>query len=140
MTQFSKFNLKNIPEGKPVGKLTFDKPHFLHSHEIETIDIIRRFGDDIEHISPSQKPNTKTPDIKWRGEEWEIKTISGKSRANIVHALASAKKQSSNIIICVNKTKRSPDAICREISHYFYGSKSIKKILAIIGQQYCIFT
>jgi hypothetical protein len=139
MAQLPKFNLQDIPEHKPPGKLTVGNPHFLHPHEIETINRIRRFGDDVEQITPSQKPNAKTPDIKWRGEHWEIKTISGKSRANIVHALASAKKQSPNIVICVNKTKRSPDAICREISYYFYGSKSIKKIVVIIGQKYCTF-
>jgi hypothetical protein len=132
--------LKPIPKSKPFGKLLFDRPHCLHSHEIETIDLLRRFGDDVTHITPSQKPGTRTPDIKWRGERWEIKSVSGNSRANIVHALQSAKSQSPNIVICISKTKRGPDSILRDVGHYFYGSKSVKQVLVIIKDRYCIFS
>jgi hypothetical protein len=131
--------MKSVPVAGLLGKLSFDRAHSLHSHEIEVIDIIRRFGDNVQHIKPVHIPGVKTPDIKWRKEYWEIKTISGSSRENVEHALSAAKKQSQNIIIYVPKTKRHPRTICREVSRYFYGSKSIRKIIVIIGKNYCRF-
>jgi len=137
MAQKPKYNLKDVPTSKPLGRLSFDKPHSLHSHEVETIEKMRCFGDSVKCIAPNHKSNSKTPDIEWRNEYWEIKTIAGRSKGNIEHALAAAKKQSRNVIICVPKTKRNPETICHEVSQYFYGSKSIQKVLVIIGHKYC---
>jgi len=140
MSKVQKSKLCGLPSNKALGALVFDKPHFLHSHEIETTEMIRRFGDEVMHISPSGRPGAKTADIRWRNELWEIKTIAGNSRSNIHHALQAAKTQSPNIIVCIPKTKRSNDVVLRDVTSYMSRSKSIKKVLVIIGQCYCEIT
>jgi hypothetical protein len=138
MSKSLEYKLRPIPTSKPIGKFTFNEPLVLKPHEFSTIEKLRRFGDDIKRIAESNKQGENRPDIKWRKQEWEIKTISGNSRANIVHALQSAKSQSPNVVVDIVKTKRQSDAILRDIDHYFGGSKIIRKVFVIIKDKYCV--
>lgn len=130
--------MRPIPVSKKSGEFTFDEPLALRKHEFETLEKLRRFGDAIHRIAESNIEGEKRPDIKWRGEKWEVKTIAGSSRNNIFHAMQSAKGQCKNVVVDVPRTKRQPDAILRDVMAYLGRSRVIKKVFVMIGQSYCI--
>jgi hypothetical protein len=140
MSKSQKYKLEHIPTNMRLGELIVEGRLMLRPHECATIGKLRQFGDNIKRISESNIPGQKRPDVHWRHTQWEIKTISGNTRSNIVHALQTAKTQSPHIIVDIARTKRQTNAILRDIYYYFSGSKSIKCIFVMIKNEYCVFT
>lgn len=132
--------LSAIPTNIPLGKFIYDSPLRLHSHEMMTINKLLRFGESVYRLPESNIAGYRSPDIRWRGRQWEIKYLRVDSRKNIRHALQKAKKQSRYIILDIKKSKRPPGVMVHEIYTLFKGYKSVDEVLVIIGNNYCNIT
>lgn len=70
----------------------------LHAHENATVVFLTQQGFDVELLPLSQRKGARTPDIRMRGLEWEMKCPTGKSANTIKRAFKTALRQSKNII------------------------------------------
>jgi len=127
-----------IPKKKRIGLLKIQAGRILHAHEMTTITKLLQFGDDIFCQTESHNPGTKTADIVWKNEFWEIKYVNGNSRETIVRRLKKAKKQSKRIIIDISGSKISAQRAFGKIKDYFRKNKEIIKIFIISKEGYCI--
>lgn len=81
------------------------------------------------------RANHKTPDFFCAGLYWELKSPIGTGKYNIQHALRSAAKQSSNIILDARFSKLHILKIKSELNYQFRKSNDIKRLLLIDKQR-----
>lgn len=94
---------------RKVGRITVPKEALVQPHEFNVATILSWTGEDVVFIPAS---NTRpTPDIKYVGLEWEIKSPIGSSSRTLENNMRLALKQSSNIIIDLQRIKL-PDEKC----------------------------
>lgn len=86
---------KYTETAKPrMGKVRYENGYRKNDHKIEievANQIHNQFGGKIIMLKESTVPGIKTPDILWKGKEWEIKSISTEKAAD--SALRKAIKQ-----------------------------------------------
>ena len=86
---------KYIDSAKPrMGKVRYENGYHIKGHktEIEVANQLRdQFGGKFVLLKESQTPGIKTPDMLWKGKQWEIKSISTEKAAD--SALRKAIKQ-----------------------------------------------
>ena len=92
-----------------IGHITVPKSALVQSHEFSVATILSWAGDDVEFIPATN--NRATPDIRYRGLEWEIKSPIGGSSRTLENNMRLALKQSKNIIIDLQRIKL-PDEKC----------------------------
>lgn len=94
---------------RKIGHIIVPKNALVQPHELDVATILSSAGDDVEFIPVVS--NRTTPDIKYRGLEWEIKSPIGSSSRTIENNMRSALKQSNNLIIDLQRIKL-PDEKC----------------------------
>ena len=88
---------------KKIGRIIVPKKTLVQPHELSVAMILSWTGDDVEFI-PAMN-NCITPDIKYKGLEWEIKSPIGNSSRTIENNMRLAIRQSKNIIIDLQRIK-----------------------------------
>ncbi len=102
-----------------IGHITVPKNALVQPHEFNVATILSWTGKDVEFMPTS---HMHTPDIKYQGLLWEIKSPQGSSSRTIENNMRLALKQSSNIIVdlsrmklperkCLHEVKRQNDLI-----------------------------
>ena len=89
------------------------KDALVQPHEFNVATILSWTSEDVAFIPAS---NTRpTPDIKFRGRLWEIKSPMGKSSRTIENNMRLALKQSVNIIIDLSRMELPEDKCIHEV-------------------------
>jgi hypothetical protein len=101
-------------------------------HEITATWILARYYNTaVEFLRPIGGYKIKTPDMKMNGQEWEIKSPTGKSKTNVGHQLESASKQSKYIIYDGRRSGLDDAIIQRRIRYELESRSSIRKLIYI---------
>ena len=104
-------------------------------HEIQTALFLKKKGKDIKFLAPKNKDCIKTPDIVMDKLKWEIKAPISNSSRVMEHALRSASKQSSNIIIDLRRCKLSDERAMHQITFTARKRTAIRRLLIITKSQ-----
>ncbi|MBR5419127.1 hypothetical protein IK110_02670 [Candidatus Saccharibacteria bacterium] len=100
----------------------------LERHELKTVEFLASQGYVIELIQPSRTPNSKTPDFKMIGLEWETKSPIGKGRSTIEHAFQTAARQSENILFDLRRTSIEDKDAADILSKLMNTSRRVKRL------------
>ena len=102
----------------------------LRFHEVNAILLLLDYFEaDITCINPG---SGKTPDIRIKGIEWELKSPRGDGVKTIENILKKARKQSNNIILDFSRTKMNGNQALSRTRHYLHNNKhGIKKLIII---------
>ena len=92
-----------------IGHITVPKNALVQPHEFNVATILSWTGNDVIFIPATN--NRRTPDIEYNGVKWEIKSPMGSSSRTLENNMRLALKQSSNIIIDLQRIKL-PDVKC----------------------------
>ncbi len=104
----------------------------LQPHEQKTVILLTKLGYDVELIPKSNKPGTKSPDIKIGKLYWEIKAPKGKGKYLIQKTLHRAARQSENVIVDLQRIKIHQSRCLPELEKHFYKTSRTLKRLKII--------
>ncbi|MDO4889123.1 MAG: hypothetical protein Q4A25_00295 [Candidatus Saccharibacteria bacterium] len=96
-----------------IGRITVPKSALVQPHEFNVATILSWTGGDVEFIPTAN--NRATPDIRYEGLEWEIKSPHGKSSRTIENNMRLALRQSRNMIIDLSRMSLPEDKCIREI-------------------------
>ena len=113
---------------KSVGRVIIPESAVVKPHELSTARVLSRTGNDVEFISVRNIP---TPDIKFMGQEWEIKSPVGGSSRTIENNLRSALKQSQNIVIDLSRIKRLEVDAIREVKRQVGLLRGVGKVIIV---------
>ena len=115
-------NSKIIFEGQSRKKLRF--------HEINAILLLLDYFDtDITCINPGAG---KTPDLRIKGVEWELKSPQGDGTKTIENILKKAAKQSKNIILDFSRIKMNGNQALSRTKYFLRNNKhGIKRLIVI---------
>lgn len=91
-----------------IGHITVPKNALVQPHEFNVATILSWTGEDVEFIPTG---HMHTPDIRYQGLLWEIKSPQGSSSRTIENNMRLAFKQSTNIIIDLQRIGL-PDEKC----------------------------
>ena len=114
------------------GKIIFEgqNRNQLRFHELNAILILLDyFKADIICIHPG---SGKTPDIRIKGIEWELKSPQGNGVKTIENILKKATRQSENIILDLSRIKMNGNRALSRTKYYLHNNKhGIKKLIVI---------
>ena len=114
------------------NKIIFEGQNYkqLRFHEANTILLLLDYFDaDITCINPGFG---KTPNLRIKGVEWEMKSPQGDGAKTIENILKKAAKQSKNIILDFSRIKMSSSRAISRTKYYLRNNKhGIKKLLII---------
>ena len=135
--------IRDIPYSRKNGRISYDYPHKREPHELDFVEILARFGQDIVFIKPSMVKGVGTPDCEWRGKRWEIKTLMNIKQDNIGDLIKGAFRQSKNIILDTSRYEADIASVALEAIKYFTRPKNKHgimdhEIVIIDGNHYCI--
>ncbi len=114
---------------KKIGNIKVPKGSIIQPHELMVATILSWSGNDVEFIPVRNIP---TPDIKFLGKEWEIKSPLGDSSRTIENNFRNALKQSSNIIIDLSRIKQTEEKCLREVKRQITLTKTVKEVIVIL--------
>lgn len=102
----------------------------LRFHEVNVILLLLDYFDaDITCISPGFG---KTPDVRIKGIEWELKSPQGNGVKTIENILKKAAKQSNNIILDFSRIKMKGNQALSRTRYYLHNNKhGIKRLIII---------
>lgn len=103
----------------------------LQMHEVATVVFFTELGYDVELIVPSQIKGARTPDIRMRKLEWEMKAPVGTSSNTIKRSFKSALKQSKNIIFDLRNSKVTDETNIAKLEKEFGDIKSVRSLMVI---------
>lgn len=103
----------------------------LHVHENATVVYLTFLGNDIELLPPISRKGVRTPDIRMKGLDWEIKCPCGKSANTIKRAFKTALRQSKNIIFDLRNSKMPDKVNVAKLEKEFNDIKSAKNLTII---------
>jgi hypothetical protein len=99
-------------------------------HELSAAILIANyFKADIVFLRPSCQ---RTPDLSIKGIRWELKSPLGDGKNTIKNNLHTARKQSTNVIIDLRRTKMHQAKAISNIHYYFMNHRSRIRHLIII--------
>lgn len=112
-------------------------PHgvLLEKHEYATIVFLTQPGFDVELIPKSNRAGAHTPDIFITGLAWEIKSPKGEGSSLMKNTLQKAARQSPNIIIDLQRTKRHESKCLSELNKEFMHSKRLQRMKIITKEK-----
>ena len=98
------------------GNVTYgnDYDKSIHEAETEMAEWIHdNLGGDIELLNETRKYNVMTPDYKWNGKLWELKTVTTEKSANsaVRHGLKQVKENPGGIILNYENREISLDIL-----------------------------
>lgn len=113
---------KIIFEGQSQGQ--------LRPHEINVILLLLDYFDvNITCVNPGLG---KTPDLRIKGVEWELKSPQGAGSRTIENILKKAVKQSKNIVLDFSRIKMNSNQAIARTKHYIHNNKhGIKKLIIV---------
>ena len=102
----------------------------LRFHEMNVILLLLNyFNADITCIHPGAG---KTPDLRIKGIEWEIKSPQGNGVRTIENILKKATRQSSNIILDFSRIKMNDNQALSRTKYYLRNNKhGIKRLIVL---------
>ena len=101
-------------------------------NEIQIAQIIaEHYNARVEFLRPIDDYKRKTPDIKFNGKLWEMKSPMGKSRNTIGRQMKRAMKQSKNIVVDGGRSPLTDDVIIGELRKQCIERRSIRKLIFI---------
>ena len=102
----------------------------LRFHEVNVILLLLDYFDaDITCISSGFG---KTPDVRIKGIEWELKSPQGNGVKTIENILKKAAKQSNNIILDFSRIKMNGNQALSRTRYYLHNNKhGIKRLIII---------
>lgn len=102
----------------------------LRFHEVNAILLLLDYFDaDITCINAG---NGKTPDLRIKGTEWELKSPRGNGVRTIDNIMKKATKQSKNIILDFSRIKMNGNQALSRTRYYLRNNKhGIKKLIVI---------
>lgn len=107
----------------------------LHTHENATVVFLTGQGFDVELLPPVQRKGARTPDIRMRGLDWEVKCPVSNGKYTIEHSFRAALKQSPYIIFDIRSSKIPQEKCVAEIERRFRNFKKVKRVMIITKQQ-----
>jgi hypothetical protein len=117
---------------KGMDKIRIPDGYKPELHEIEVAKIlVGRFDCEIEFLRPSNSYKVSTPDIEMRGQLWEIKSPLGCAKHTIQEQFKRSSKQSCNIIIDGQRSKRSDEDLVKDIQKEIKLHKTKRRVLFI---------
>ena len=103
-------------------------------HEVNAILLLLDYFDtDITCINPGFG---KTPDIRIKGIEWELKSPQGDGVKTIENILKKATKQSNNIILDFSRIKMNGNQALSRTRYYLHNNKHRIQRLIIITKNH----
>lgn len=117
---------------KKIGKLTIPPDTFPEKHEIIVANVFIKLGYDVTFLKPSIGYKAKTPDIRMRGLDWEIKSPAGHTRHTISRHIKFATKQSRNIILDATRTKLEDELVERQLRKDMAEHRSIRYVILVM--------
>ncbi len=103
----------------------------LHTHENATVVFLTGQGYNVELLQPILRKGARTPDIRMRDLDWEIKCPTGKSANTIKRAFKTALRQSKNIIFDLRNSKMPDRVNIAKLEKEFSDIKSAKNLIII---------
>ena len=102
----------------------------LRFHEVNAILLLLDYFDtDITCISPGFG---KTPDLRIKGIEWELKSPQGDGVKTIENILKKAAKQSDSIVLDFSRIKMNGNQALSRTKYYLHNNKhGIKRLIII---------
>ena len=102
-----------------VGKFEIPKDREIKRREKEDMQLIyREYGGDISMLTEDHTPNTKNPDLEWRGKYWEIKEPKAQTKNAI----------DSNVREAIRQIENNPGGIILDIGNSNMPIRQIKDI------------
>ncbi len=123
-----------ILESMKQGRITTNGVVLLR-HENRAVVFLTQQGYDIELLPPVQREGARTPDIRMRGLEWEIKSPVGKSSNTIKRAFKTAIRQSSNLIFDIRGSKATDKVNISKLEKEFMDIRKVRNLLIITKKQ-----
>ena len=106
----------------------------LRFHEVNAILLLLDYFDaDITCISPGFG---KTPDVRIKGIEWELKSPQGNGVKTIENILKKAAKQSNNIILDFSRIKMNSNQALSRTRYYLHNNKHRIQRLIIVTKNH----
>ena len=100
-------------------------------HELATAEFFSSKGKDIVFLRPSQIPESRTPDIKMDGVEWEIKSPLGDGKRTISKNFKKAAAQSRYIIFDLRRCGLPESQSISQLKKEFDLRSSMRRLLVI---------
>ncbi|MFV0254751.1 MAG: hypothetical protein ACK5G7_01270 [Erysipelotrichaceae bacterium] len=100
-----------------------------------------KFNNNIDILPRVNKPKgIQTSDFLFRGEYWDLKTVTGKSGQTISRTVIKKKEQSINFIFDFGKSNLTWDEINKQIASTYNhrNAKSLNKLLIKKGDEYLV--
>ncbi len=110
------------------GRVVIPEDAIIKPHKLAVAVVLSRTGFDVEFLPVRTIP---TPDLFFRGLEWEVKSPIGSSSRTIENNLRNALKQSQNIIIDLSRIKQKEEKAIREIKHQLELLRGVGRIIVI---------
>ena len=111
------------------GKVIISDNSLVEDHELKVGHILARTGSDVIFLPVGAG---KSPDIKYNGRIWEIKSPVGSKRRTLENNMRKAMTQSENIIMDLRRIKINEDTCLREIRRQVeLSGKRIRRLIAI---------
>ena len=111
-----------------IGHITVPKDALVQPHELNVATILSWTGDNVEFIPSS---HIHTPDIKFKGLLWEIKSPIGSSSRTLENNMRLALKQSNNIIMDLSRIKLPEDKCIGVIKRRAKKLGQIRRIIIV---------
>lgn len=104
----------------------------MQSQEMVVATILSWTGDDVQFLSENGKV---TPDIRYQGMLWEIKSLRGTSKHTVENNIRLALLQSPNIVIDLQLTKMMDEKCLGYIKQQICLRRRIKHLIVITKKQ-----
>lgn len=114
-----------------LGKLTIPPDTFPERQELIVANVFIKLGIDVTFLKPSLGYKAKTPDIRMRDLDWEIKSPTGRTKHTISRHIKFASRQSSNVILDATRTKLDDELVERQLRKDIVEHRSLKHVILI---------
>jgi len=110
------------------GKVIIQSNSLIQDHELKVGHILAQTGHDVIFLPVTAG---KSPDIKYRGKIWEIKSPKGSKRRTIENNIRNALKQSQNVIIDLSRTQRADSVCIRDVQTQIEHRPALRSVIVI---------
>lgn len=110
------------------GKVIIQSNSLIQDHELKVGHILAQAGHDVVFLPVT---TGKSPDIKYRGKIWEIKSPKGSKRRTIENNIRNALKQSQNVIVDLSRTQRADSVCIRDTQTQIEHRPALKSVIVI---------
>lgn len=121
---------------KKLGKITVPKGSIIQAHELMTATALSWTRYDVEFLATR---TTRTPDVRFMGKEWEIKSPKGSSARTIENNMRVALKQSRNLVVDLQRIQRPEASALREVKTQVAKVRGLSNVLVVTKSREVIF-